>query len=48
VVFASKVTHFEPQWKWLLAQAKRLEGLFGLKFSTYVQRLKQCYELDVG
>jgi spermidine synthase len=48
VVFASKDRHFEPQWKWLLAQARRLEGLFGLDFSAYVQQLKQCYELEVG
>ena len=48
VVFAQKDTHFEPRWKWLLWQARRLEGLFGLKFPTYVQQLKRCYNLDVG
>ncbi len=48
VVFASKDRHFKPQWLWLLCQARRLEGLFGLEFSTYVQQLKQCYGLEVG
>ncbi len=48
VVFASKDRHFEPQWKWLLCQARRLEGLFGLEFPTYVQQLKQCYDPEVG
>jgi len=47
VVFASKDSHFEPQWKWLLCQARRLEGLFGLEFYSYVQQLRQCYELEV-
>jgi spermidine synthase len=48
VAFAQKDRHFEPQWKWLLCQAKRLEGLLGLQFSTYVRHLKQSYDLDVG
>ena len=48
VVFASKDGHFEPQWKWLLCQARRLEHLFGLQFSTYVKQLKQCYDLKIG
>ena len=48
VVFAQKDSHFEPRWKWLLWQAKRLKGLFGLEFPTYVQQLKRCYDDDVG
>ena len=44
VVFASKDRSFEPQWKWLAHQARRLEDLFGLEFSTYVRQLEQCYE----
>lgn len=47
VVFASKDRHFEPQWKWLSSQARRLEDLFGLEFCTYVKQLKQCYEFKV-
>jgi hypothetical protein len=45
VVFAQKDRNFEPQWKWLLCQARRLEGLLGLQFSTFVRRLKQSYDL---
>lgn len=48
VVFASKDRSFQPQWKWLLCQARRLEDLFGLEFSTYVKQLKQCYEYKSG
>lgn len=47
VVFAQKEMHTEPQWKWLLCHARRLESLYGLKFSTYVHELKQCYRLRV-
>ena len=45
VVFASKDRPFEPQWKWLLCEARRLQDLFGLDFSTYVKQFKQCYDL---
>jgi spermidine synthase len=47
VVFAQKDRYFEPRWKWLLWQAKRLKGLFGLEFPTYVQQFKRCYDDDV-
>jgi spermidine synthase len=48
VVLASKDRLSEPQWKWLLCQARRLEDLFGLEFPTYVKQLKQCYDLKIG
>lgn len=48
VVFASKDKYFQPQWKWLLFQARRLEEQLGLEFSTYVRQLKQCYDVAVG
>lgn len=48
VVFASKDRPFEPQWKWLLCQARRLEDLFGLEFPTYVKQLKRSYDLRIG
>jgi spermidine synthase len=48
VVFAQKDKHFEPRWKWLLWQARRLKGLFGLEFPHYVQQFKRCYEDDVA
>lgn len=47
VVFASNDTPFHPQWKWLRCQAKRLEGLFGLEFPTYLQQLKRGYDLTL-
>lgn len=47
VVFASKDRFFEPQWKWLVCHARRLEDLFGLEFSTYVKRLKQCCDFGI-
>jgi len=47
VVFAQKDRHFEPRWKWLFWQAKRLESLFGLEFPAYVQQLKRSYNVDV-
>jgi spermidine synthase len=48
VVFAQKEMHAQPQWKWLVCHAKRLESLFGLKFSTYVHELKRSYHLADG
>jgi spermidine synthase len=47
LVFAQKDGSFEPRWKWLLWQARRLRELFGLEFPTYVQQLKRCYDTDV-
>ena len=47
VVFAAKARAFQPQWKWLLCQARRLEDLFGLEFSTYVKQLKQYYDSKI-
>ncbi len=46
VVFAQKDRHFEPRWKGFLWQAKRLESVFGLKFPTYLQQFKRCYDVD--
>jgi len=48
VVFAQKDRYFEPRWKWLLLQARRLQDLFGLEFPAYVQQFKRCYDDDVG
>ena len=47
VVFAAKNRPFEPQWKWLVSHARRLEDLFGLEFCTYLKQLKQCYGLKI-
>jgi spermidine synthase len=46
VVFGQKGS-FEPRWKWLLWQARRLKELFGLEFPAYVQQLKRCYDADL-
>jgi spermidine synthase len=46
VVFAAKDKYFEPQWRWLVCQAKRLEERFGLEFSAYVQQFRRCYSFD--
>lgn len=46
IVFAQKDTCFEPRWKWLLWQARRLKELFGLEFPSFLQRLKRCYDAD--
>ena len=46
VVFGQDQRHFDPQWKWLLSHAKKLEGLFGLNFPSYVHELRRCYQLD--
>ena len=48
VVFAQKEVHAEPQWKWLLCHAERLEARLGLKFSSYVHELKRCYHLPAA
>lgn len=48
LVFAQKDGLFEPRWKWLLWQARRLKELFGLEFPAYVQELKRCYDVDLG
>lgn len=48
VVLASKDRPFEPQWKWLLCQARRLQDLFGLEFPAYVKQLKRSYDLRIG
>jgi len=47
VVFGQRERHFDPQWKWLLHHAKRLESLFGLNFPAYVRELRRCYQLQV-
>ena len=47
VVFGQDQRHFDPQWKWLVSHAKRLESFFGLNFPSYVQELRRCYQLDV-
>jgi len=44
LVFAQKDSCFEPRWKWLLWQARRLKELFGLEFPAYLQQLKRCYD----
>jgi spermidine synthase len=46
IVFAQKDNCFEPRWKWLLWQARRLKELFGLEFPAYLQQLKRCYDTD--
>jgi spermidine synthase len=47
VVVASKDRPFEPQWKWLLCQARRLQDLFGLEFPAYVKQLKRSHDLKI-
>jgi hypothetical protein len=46
LVFAQKDSRFEPRWKWLLWQARRLRELLGLEFPAYLQQLKRCYDAD--
>ena len=48
LVFAQKDGSFEPRWKWLLWQARRLKELFGLEFPAYLQQLKRSYDVDAN
>ncbi len=48
LVFAQKDRYFEPRWKWLLWQAKRLKERFGLEFPAYVHQFRRCYNADRG
>jgi spermidine synthase len=43
MVFARKDVPAEPQWRWLLCHAQRLEELFGLSFRDYVRELGRSY-----